>query len=116
MLHEIAFDQNISFRIVRKLQVEFKDCQHVSDAGLLNATDTEIWNYAKKNDYCIVTFDYDFVDFSILKGIPPKTIILKTGNTKTEQLFSLLTTHKVQIHDFCNLKDESSFLELAYEI
>ncbi len=110
---KLLFDQNISFRIVRKLQVVFKDCQHVSDADLLNATDTEIWNYAKKNDYCIVTFDYDFVDFSILKGIPPKIVILKTGNTKTEQLISLLTAHKDQIHDFCNLEDESSFLELA---
>ncbi len=110
---KLLFDQNISFRIIRRLQDIFQGCVHVSTAGLLNSTDTAILSYAKNNNFCIVTFDYDFVDFSILNGAPPKIIILKIGNLKTDQLFSLLVSQKEQIYSFCNLEDDSSFLELS---
>jgi predicted nuclease of predicted toxin-antitoxin system len=80
--------------------------------GLLNATDMAIWNFAKENNFCIVTFDYDFIDFSILKGAPPKIIIIRKGNTKTENIVSLLQSHQIQIHDFLNADLESTFLEI----
>jgi len=44
----LLFDQNISYRIVNKLADIFPDCSQVRLEGLENATDTEIWNYAKK--------------------------------------------------------------------
>lgn len=43
---KLLFDQNISFRIIKKLKQFFPDCIHVSDCGLLNYDDAEIWNYA----------------------------------------------------------------------
>lgn len=44
---KLLFDQNISFRIVKSVSAEFNDCVHVSKADLLNATDMEIWTFAK---------------------------------------------------------------------
>ncbi len=61
---KLLFDLNISFRIVNKLRDVFQDSTQVRDAGLENATDTEIWNYAKDHGFAIVTFDTDFYDLA----------------------------------------------------
>ncbi len=61
---KLLFDLNISFRIVNKLRDVFQDSTQVRDAGLGNATDTEIWNYAKDHGFAIVTFDTDFYDLA----------------------------------------------------
>ena len=109
---KLLFDQNISYKVVRRIQDIFPECSHISKIGLHNSSDIAIWNFAKENNYCIITFDYDFIDFSILKGAPPKIIIIKKGNTKTENLASFIITYKNQIEDFLNKDFESSFLEL----
>lgn len=109
---KLLFDQNISYKVKRKLQETFPESSHVSNVGLHNSTDIEIWNFAKENNFCIVTFDYDFIDFSILKGSPPKIIIIRKGNVKTDILVSILLSHKSQIFDFINKDIESTFLEL----
>jgi predicted nuclease of predicted toxin-antitoxin system len=57
---KLLFDQNISFRIVSKLKDTFSEAQQVRELGLENSTDREIWEYAKRNDYTVVTFDADF--------------------------------------------------------
>jgi predicted nuclease of predicted toxin-antitoxin system len=110
---KLLFDQNISYKIVKRLQENFPQCAHVSQLGLENSKDISIWNYAKENDFCIVTFDYDFIDFSILKGAPPKIIIIKNGNTKTDDLFELIVSFQKQINDFLNFDGDSTFIEIS---
>ena len=51
----LLFDQNISFRITKKLIDLFPDCKHVSDCGLMDCDDPEIWDYALKYGYTIVS-------------------------------------------------------------
>ena len=53
---KLLFDQNISFRIVKNLSKEVEDISHVVYEKLHNATDLEIWEYARKNEFAIVTF------------------------------------------------------------
>ena len=86
----LLFDQNISSRIVRLLDDSFKGCTHVKLEGLTNAKDMEIWNWAKRNNCCIVSFDSDFLDVATLNGFPPKVLLLRTGNRKTSELATLL--------------------------
>ncbi|MBK6522822.1 MAG: DUF5615 family PIN-like protein [Sphingobacteriaceae bacterium] len=86
---KLLFDQNISFKVAKRLQDIFPDAKHISDLGLQNYTDLDLWNYAKVNDYTIVTFDSDFNDLSTLKGFPPKIIWLRTGNTSKNNLIEL---------------------------
>jgi predicted nuclease of predicted toxin-antitoxin system len=74
----------------------------VRELGLMNAEDIDIWNYAKKNDYVIVTFDSDFYDISLINGCPPKIVLLRTGNMTTSQIAELLRKNCVRIIHFCS--------------
>lgn len=79
---KLLFDQNISFRVLRLLP----DSKHVRQVGLNDRNDMEIWQFAKHNDFTIVTFDADFFDISVLKGFPPKIVWLRTGNMTTTEI------------------------------
>lgn len=52
---KFLFDQNISFRILNSLPDKFKDSTIVKHEGLINALDIDIWRFAKKNGFTIVT-------------------------------------------------------------
>ncbi len=69
---KLLFDQNISHRILLKIQDIFPNAKQLRELGLENLTDKEIWEYAKKNEFIIVTFDTDFYDLSLLLGIHQK--------------------------------------------
>ena len=86
----LLFDQNISYRITKILIESFPEARHVSQVGLQDSTDTEIWEFAKSKDYAIVTFDSDYYDLSIIKGCPPKIIWLRIGNLSTREIAILL--------------------------
>lgn len=107
----LLFDQNISFRIIKKIEIFFPGAKQIREISLENATDSEIWKYAKKNDCCIVTFDSDFIDLSALNGFPPKIIWLRTGNTSTDNIAKKLMDEHLKIIEFLNDK-ESAFFEL----
>jgi predicted nuclease of predicted toxin-antitoxin system len=108
---KLLFDQNISFRIIRILNDHFPESVQVRELHLEGATDHKIWQYAKNNDYIIVTFDTDFYDFSNLYGHPPKIVWLRTGNTKTLYIANLLIQKEDLIKSF--LEDEEvSCLEI----
>jgi len=102
---KLLFDQNISFRITKKLEDLFPDCKHVSDCGLMDCEDPEIWLYAQQNSYTIVTFDSDFYDISVINGHPPKIIWIRTGNLNTTQITRLLMRKKDIIEKFIENDD-----------
>lgn len=83
---KLLFDQNISFRILRLLPENFLNSRQVGSVGLNDHEDVEIWEFAKRNDFTIVTFDADYFDLSVLKGFPPKVIWLRTGNLVTSEI------------------------------
>jgi predicted nuclease of predicted toxin-antitoxin system len=112
---KLLFDQNISFRILPFLKDGFPDVIQVRVSGLENATDIEIWQYARKHDFCIVTFDADFIDISTLKGHPPKIIWLRFGNTTTKSIAHTLMDNKDIIISFLN-DQEIAFLEIHSSI
>ena len=99
---KLLFDQNISPKITSQLSAEFRDAKQVRELGLENSSDLNIFLFAKSNGYSIVTFDSDFVDLSVLKGVPPQIIWLKTGNLTTKSIVQLLTSNKDLINDFLN--------------
>jgi len=102
---KLLLDQNISFRISNKIQDIFPGSKQVREIGLENAKDSKLWNYAKENHYCVVTFDGDFYDLGLLKGSPPKVIWLRTGNTSTQNIENVLRNNYDLIKAF--LTDES---------
>ncbi|MBW8332990.1 MAG: DUF5615 family PIN-like protein [Prolixibacteraceae bacterium] len=107
---KLLFDQNISFRITKKLKSYFSDCFHVSDCGLSDCEDPVIWKYAKDNDFLIVTFDSDFYDISMINGHPPKIIWIRTGNLTTNEIAQLMIQNHESINSFLN---NPEFMDIA---
>jgi predicted nuclease of predicted toxin-antitoxin system len=87
---KLLLDQNISFRIASKIQDLFPGSKQVRDLGLENSKDSFLWNYAKENNYCIVTFDGDFYDLGLIRGSSPKVIWLRPRNTSTQNIEIIL--------------------------
>ena len=54
------FDQNLPPRLSKTLEDIFLNSIHVREIGFVEATDTEIWNYAKTNNFTIFSKDTDF--------------------------------------------------------
>ncbi len=97
---KLLFDQNISFRVIKKISSYFPLAKQVRELKLENLSDLEIWEYAKNNEYTIVTFDVDFIDLSNLKVNPPKIILLRSGNTSTEKIAKIIISKQELIKDF----------------
>ena len=97
---KLLFDQNISFRLVNKLSDLFPDCAQVKSLGLENASDLEIWEFAKRSDYTIVTFDSDFYDYSLVWGHPPKIVWLRLGNSTTSNIERVLRSQFEVLESF----------------
>jgi predicted nuclease of predicted toxin-antitoxin system len=107
---KLLFDQNISFRIVRQLDNILPQSSQVRLLGLENADDIEIWEYAKTHDFVVVTFDTDFYDLSLIKGVPPKIIWLRLGNVTTKQIATCVIANLELIKEFIINED---YKELA---
>jgi predicted nuclease of predicted toxin-antitoxin system len=97
---KLLFDQNISFRIINRIVLEFPESKHVSDVGLAGAEDQEIWQFAKNESFVIVTFDSDYYDIALINGCPPKVIWLRTGNLSTYQIARLLISNLNALTEF----------------
>lgn len=108
----MLFDANISFRILELIKSNIPNASHTSQHSLNSATDINIWNFAQKNHFCIVTKDSDFNDLAITRGAPPKIIWLKVGNLKTDLLAEFILSHAIKIDQFLN-DDHSAVLILS---
>lgn len=94
---KLLFDQNLSPRLVSRIADLFPGSEQVSMAGLVRATDTEVWAYARANDYVIVTKDADFADIGLVQGFPPKVLWLRLGNCTTQQIEDVLRRHQAAL-------------------
>ncbi len=110
-MHKLLFDNNISHRVINKLNKTYPNSTHVMLENLDLSTDIEIWQYAKNNGYTIVTKDSDFNDISIYRGTPPKVIWLKIGNCRVDDIVNIMIKFKEEISAFLDDTD-SSILEL----
>jgi predicted nuclease of predicted toxin-antitoxin system len=106
----LLFDQNISFRLISKIEANFPQAKQVRQLGIENYSDLEICKFAKDKDFTIVSFDTDFFDLSNLKEHPPKIIWSRFGNTKTDYLADIINSKKIVIKDFIS---SDSYSEIA---
>lgn len=78
----------------------FPDSSHVQFHALTEAEDNEIWEFAKAQDFCIVTQDADFAERSRLYGSPPKVIWLRCGNAPTSSVEAIFQSGVETIQEF----------------
>ena len=77
-MSRLLIDENLPFSLVRLLSV---DCVHASEIAA-QASDTVLWNTARKNSWMVLTRDTDFFDRLLLHGAPPKVIWVRLGNVR----------------------------------
>ena len=68
--------------------------------GLAEASDRDVWEFARVQEFLLVSKDADFVDLSVLLGAPPKVIWLQTGNCSTDRIERVLRDHYSDIEVF----------------
>jgi predicted nuclease of predicted toxin-antitoxin system len=91
----------------------FEKCIHTKDLPLSQpAEDTDIWNYAIKNDYHILTFDSDFTAFPNTNTSNSKVIVLKSGNISTLDLSDLIISNFLKIESFLTSNSGMFILEI----
>ena len=88
---KLLFDQNISYKLVNRLADIYPGSKHVRQVGLGESDDLAVWDYAKGNDFVIVSKDEDFHQRSFLYGSPPKVVWLRLGNCTTQDIIGLLS-------------------------
>jgi len=83
---KILIDMNLSPKFEDLLIRKGIDAVHWSKIGAPNAEDTEIMEYASKNNYIVMTCDLDFsIILSIKHTLKPSIIQLRTQRTDVEQ-------------------------------
>lgn len=103
---KLLFDQNLSFKLCRQLADIFPNSNQIRLLGMEEADDRLIWEYAKANDFILVSQDVDFADLATLYGPPPKVIWLRCGNQPNEAIEKRLRDHAEAIAAF--LQDGTS--------
>ena len=97
---KLLLDQNLSCKLVKRLARVFLNSSHTTLCGLATATDDEVWMYARRHGFTIVTKDADFGFRSATRGSPPKVIWLRTGNTTTDRVEMILRARVKEIRVF----------------
>jgi len=97
---KLLFDQNLSRKLVTRLADVFPGCSHVQFYSLTEAEDSDIWEFAKSQNFCIVTQDADFAERSRLYGSPPKVIWLRCGNAPTSRIETIFRSGVEIIQEF----------------
>jgi len=97
---KLLFDQNLSRKLVTRLADIFPKSSHVQFHNLTEIDDSEIWEFAKAQGFCIVTQDADFAERSRLYGAPPKVIWLRCGNAPTSKVETIFQSGVETIQEF----------------
>jgi predicted nuclease of predicted toxin-antitoxin system len=80
--------------------------------GLRDADDVVVWDFARSQDFIIVSKDADFHQRSFVLGFPPKVIWIRRGNCPTRDIENLLREHQTSMVAFCG-DDVHAFLALS---
>lgn len=90
---KILVDMNLSPIWVSVFESHGIEAVHWSEIGEPNASDTEIFNVAKNENYIVFTHDLDFGDILAATGaVSPSVIQVRTDDTSPQALESIFIT------------------------
>ena len=104
---KLLLDENLSHRLVSRLEEAFPGTASVYYVGLDGQPDTAIWDYAVEHGFVIVSKDDDFRQMSFLQGHPPKVVWLVVGNAGTAPIADLLLRNQDLIALFLDRADDA---------
>ena len=104
-------DAQLPRRLARELAVFGHDAVHTLDLPAGNRTqDKEIITLAIRENRIVVTKDNDFVTSFLLRGTPPKLLLISTGNISNDDLSKLLAANLSTLE---NAFSNYDFVELS---
>lgn len=111
---KLLLDENLSHRLVARLEASFPGTVSVDYVRLRSQPDTAIWAYAAAQGFAIVSKDEDLRQLSFFRGHPPKVIWLAVGNAGADLIADLLLRNKNRLIAFLG-QNEDSLLTLEFE-
>jgi predicted nuclease of predicted toxin-antitoxin system len=108
---KLLFDQNLSHRLVGRLDDLYPQSTHVRDVELQWATDQEVWEFAEEEGYTIVTKDSDFNEMLVVWGSPPDVIWLRLGNCTTDAIERAIRNNADALEELAQ-SEETGLLEI----
>ena len=109
---KLLLDENLSPRLLRKLESAYPGSEHVQGLGLQGRDDNTVWIAAVRGDFVLVSKDDDFRKRSQREGDPPKVVWLNVGNAGKAEVAEILVASKSELTRF--VEDSTrSLLELA---
>jgi predicted nuclease of predicted toxin-antitoxin system len=107
---KFVVDAQLPRRLAQELVASGHDVTHTLDLPLGNRTpDGDIAALAIREGRVVVTKDSDFVTWFLLRGAPPKLLLISTGNIPNDALSRLITANLTALekalaeHDFVEL-------------
>jgi predicted nuclease of predicted toxin-antitoxin system len=97
---KLLLDQNLSRRLLVELDAFFPGSIQVALCGLDTAADAVLWDFARQHDFTIVTKDADFLELALMRGFPPKVILLNLGNVSNARVREVLLGQSLAIQEF----------------
>jgi len=110
---KLLVDNNLSYKLIQPLQNLFPGTLHIQNALNSTADDLTVWNFAKTNNFIILTKDNDFDERSQLEGCPPKIIHLICGNKTTLHILNLILWHKDEVIQFCEIDSGNCIMKIS---
>ena len=103
-------DAQLPRRLARELAAAGHDAVHTLSLAKGNRTpDRDITSIATLENRVVVTKDEDFVTAFLLRGAPPKLLLISTGNISNDALSHLVSVNLTALvatlaeHDFAEL-------------
>jgi predicted nuclease of predicted toxin-antitoxin system len=93
---KLLVDENIAPSLAVKAGDLFPGSIHIRNAGLSATPDIDIWEFAKRNGFVLLTKDRDFVNLSLTLGAPPKVVLLETGNCSTIEVERIVRSNAIR--------------------
>jgi predicted nuclease of predicted toxin-antitoxin system len=97
---KLLLDENLSHKLVKRLADLYPGSAHVTTFNLLARPDREIWQFAQREDFVIVSTDADFYGLATTFGPPPKVVWLRRWTHPTRDAEFVLRRDAIRLTEF----------------
>jgi predicted nuclease of predicted toxin-antitoxin system len=87
-VHRFLVDAQLPPALARKIAAMGHEAVHLLDVGLLESSDSGIWDYAIANSAVIVTKDEDFAIRASVSKASPSIVWIRIGNCPNARLLA----------------------------
>jgi len=87
-VHRFLVDAQLPPALARKIAAMGHEAEHLLDLGLLESSDSQIWDYALSCGAVIITKDEDFAIRASVSKASPSIVWIRIGNCPNARLLA----------------------------